>query len=96
MQPLLTRITDELKESVAGDRTIKDCRVLSAKIKAVGIRLKEPDEKRQWFEGLSTVMAGHERFKPRNARKNSKPLRDPRADTINAVLLSLQEGAVSS
>ncbi len=86
LRPVLERVTAELRESVAGDRRIKDCRLLAAKIKAAGNCLKDPDKKRQWFESLSRVIAGKETFKPRNAGKKAKALRDPCADTINQIL----------
>ncbi len=91
MKPILDRVATELRESVAGKRNIKDCRQLAAKIKATGNCLKDPDEKRHWFEALSKVIAGRETFKSRNAKKNTKALRDPSADVINQILSSLQE-----
>jgi len=86
--PVLERVAAELEESVAGARNIKECRVLAAKIKAVGNFLKDPDQKRAWFEGLSKAIAGKETFKPANAKKNAKPTRDPCADTIKQNLQS--------
>jgi len=82
VKPVLQRLADKLKASVATERNIKDCRVLAAKIKSVGDSLKDPDQKRAWFEGLSKTMAGKETFKPANAAKNAKPTRDPCADAI--------------
>jgi len=81
-RPILERVAAELEESVAGERNIKDCRVLAAKIKAVGNSLKDPDQKRTWFEGLSKTIADKETFKPANAGKSNKLIRDPCADTI--------------
>jgi len=86
MKPLLNRVASELKQSVAGKRNLKACRLLAAKIKAAGNSLKQPEQKRQWLESLSKVMAGHETFQPGGAKKNAKPLRDPCSDTINRAL----------
>lgn len=90
VKPLLAQVASELKQSVAGERNLKDCRLLAAKIKAAGNSLKQPEQKRQWLEDLSKVMAGHETFQPRGAKKNAKPLRDPCSDTINQALAPLQ------
>jgi hypothetical protein len=90
VKPVLDRVTVELKESVAGERNIRDCRVLASKIKATGNSLKDPDENRRWFEALSKVTAGQETFTSRNAGKNAKPLRDPCCDAIKQALASLQ------
>ena len=92
MQPLLNQVTAELKESVAGERDIKDCRQLAAKIRAAGNALKDQEQKRQWLEGLSKMIAGRETFKPRRARKGAKALRDPCAEAINKLLASLTPG----
>jgi len=88
VRPLLERVAAELKESVAGERNIKDCRVLAAKITVVGNSLKDPDQKRAWFEGLSKTIAGKETFQPANAGKHAKPTRDPCADAIKQNLQS--------
>jgi len=90
VKPLLAQVASELKQSVAGERNLKDCRLLAAKIKAAGNSLKQPEQKRQWLESLSKVMAGHETFLPRGAKKKAKPLRDPCSDTINQALAPLQ------
>lgn len=92
MQPLLNQVTGELKESVAGERDIKDCRRLAGKIWAAGNALKDQEQKRQWLEGLSKVIAGRETFKPRGAAKGAKALRDPCAETIRKLLASLSSG----
>jgi hypothetical protein len=96
VKPVLDRVAAELKASVAGERNIKNCRLLAAKIKGAGSSLKDPDQKRQWFEGLSKVIAGKETFKPAAAKKNAKPLRDPCADTVKQVLLAMQESTADS
>jgi hypothetical protein len=93
VKPLLERLAAELKMSVAGDRDVKDCRLLAAKIKATGDCLKAPEQKRQWFEGLAKIIEGKETFKPRTAKKNAKAVRDPCADTINRILLPLRENS---
>jgi len=90
VKPLLAQVASQLKQSVAGERNLKDCRLLAAKIKATGNSLKQPDQKRQWLESLSKVMAGHETFQPRGAKKKAKPLRDPCSDTITQALAPLQ------
>jgi hypothetical protein len=92
MQPLLNQVTAELKESVAGERDIRNCRQLAGKIWAAGNALKDQEQKRQWLEGLSKMIAGRETFKPRRARKGAKPLRDPCAATISKLLASLSSG----
>ncbi len=88
VKPLLERVAAELKTSVAGDRNIKDCRLLAAKIKATGNCLKAPEQKRQWLEGLAKIIKGKETFKPRNAKKNAKAVHDPCADTVKKLLAS--------
>jgi len=88
VRPVLERVAAELEKSVAGERNVKDCRVLAAKIKAVGNSLKDPDQKRRWLEGLSKAIAGKETFKPAKAGKDAKPTRDPCADTIKQGLQS--------
>ena len=88
VKPLLERVAAELKTSVAGERNIKDCRLLAAKIKATGKYVKDPDQKRQWIEGLAKIIKGKETFKPRNARKNAKAVRDPCANTVKELLAS--------
>ena len=90
MKPLLAQVASELKRSVAGERNLKDCRLLAARIKAAGNSLKQPEQKRQWLENLSKIMAGHETFQPRGAKKKAKPLRDPCSDTINQALAPLE------
>jgi len=96
VQPVLERLAAELKASVAGDRNVKACRLLAAKVKGAAGGVKDPDQKRQWLEGLAKVIAGKETFKPAKAKRNAKPLRDPCADTIKQVLLPLQEEAKDS
>ena len=88
MQSLLDRLAAELKQSVTGQRDIKQCRLLAARIEAAAKHTKDPDQKRKWAEGLSKIITGHETFKPANARKNAKPLRDPCADAIEGLLAS--------
>jgi hypothetical protein len=86
--PVLQRVAAELDKSVAGERNIKDCRLLAAKIKAVGESLKDTDQKRAWLEGLSKSIEGKETFLPATAKKNAKPARDPCADVIKQSLES--------
>jgi hypothetical protein len=73
---------------VAGQRDIKACRALAARIQAAGDAVKDADQKRAWAESLSKTIAGKETFTPQNARKNAKPLRDPCADAIKKLLAS--------
>jgi len=89
LEPILERVAGELDESVAGQRNIKDCRVLAAKIKALGNYLKDLDRKRAWLEGLSKAIAGKETFKPAGAKKDARPSRDPCADAIEQALQSI-------
>ncbi|MHC4504073.1 MAG: hypothetical protein ACYTFI_12265, partial [Planctomycetota bacterium] len=86
MQSLLDRLTAELKKSVAGQRDKKRCQLLAAKIKNAAKHTKNADQKRKWAQGLSKIITGHETFRPKNARKNAKPLRDPCANTIKGLL----------
>jgi len=88
MQPVLDRVAAELKASVAAPRTLKACRALAAKVNATGRSIKDPDQKRQWLAGLGKILAGKETFAPRPAGKNAKPLRDPCADAVKALLSS--------
>ncbi len=88
IRSVLDRVAAELEESVAAQRNIKDCRVLATKIKALGDSLKDPDQKRIWFECLSKAIADKETFTPANAKKDAKPTRDPCADTIRQSLQS--------
>jgi hypothetical protein len=88
MQPLLDRIAAELKASVAGQRDIKACRALAAKIQAAGNAVKDVDQKRAWAESLSKIVAGKETFTPKDAKQDAKPLRDPCADAIKKLLAS--------
>jgi len=88
VQSLLDRLAAEVKESVAGQRDIKRCRLLAARIKAAAKYAKDPGQKRKWAETLSQAIAGHETFKPKTARKHAKPLRDPCADAIKGLLAS--------
>jgi len=86
MQSLLDRLTAELRGSVTGQRDKKRCQLLAAKIKNAAKHTKNADQKRKWVRGLSKIITGHETFKPKNARKNAKPLRDPCANTIKGLL----------
>ena len=92
MEPLLSQVEAEFRESVAGERDMKSCRQLAAKIQAAANALKDQEQKRRWLQGLSKVIAGRETFKPRRARKGAKPLRDPCAETIRKLLASLSPG----
>lgn len=89
IRPVLERVAAELKTSVADERNIEDCRVLAAKIKAVGDSLKDPDQKRSWLEGLSETIAGNETFRPASSRKDAQPTRDPCADAIEQSLQAI-------
>jgi len=89
VRPVLERVAGELKESVGGDRNIKACRALAAKIKAAGSSLKDNEQKRKWFEDLSDVIAGRETFRPSKAGKKAKATRDPCADMIKQALSAL-------
>ncbi len=86
MKPILDRVATELKKSIAGERSIENCRRLAAKITATGACLKDPEQKRGWLEALSKVMTGHETFQPRGASGNAKALRDPCSDAIQHAL----------
>jgi len=86
MQNLLDRLAAELKKSVTGQRDIKNCRLLAAKIKAAAKYTKDPAQKRKWAQGLSAIITGHETFKPKTTRKKAKPLRDPCADEVKKLL----------
>jgi hypothetical protein len=86
MQNLLDRLAAELKKSITGQRDIKNCRLLAAKIKAAAKYTKDPAQKRKWVQVMSKTITGRETFKPKTAKKKAKPLRDPCADTIKALL----------
>ena len=81
-QPLMNVVAAELKTSVAGAREPKTCRQIAAEISAVVTELANPTQTRPWLEALAKIIAGHEQFTPKNAKKNAKPQRDPCADTI--------------
>lgn len=88
-QPLLDAVERELRESVAGQRDLQNCRTLATKIKAVGSTLnKVPELKREWFESLAEVISGKETFRPANAKRNARPQKDPCADAIRLALNS--------
>ncbi|NQU25867.1 MAG: hypothetical protein HQ567_31650 [Candidatus Nealsonbacteria bacterium] len=86
MQSLLDLLTAELKDSVAGQRDIENCRVLADKIEAAAKHTKDPDQKRKWTRGLSKIITGHETFKPQTAKKDAEALRDPCADAVKGLL----------
>ena len=86
MQDLLDRLAVELKNSVACQRDIKNCRLLAAKIKAAAKYTKDPSQKRQWAQDLSKIITGHETFKPKTASKKTRPVRDPCADEVKELL----------
>jgi hypothetical protein len=88
IRPVLERVAAELEDSVTGVRNINDCRILAAKIEAVGNALKDAEQKRTWLEGLSQTIAGKEDFQPADARENAPPTRDPCADKIEQGLQS--------
>ena len=94
VKPVINRVSAELTKSLAGDRSIKECRQLAAKIQAVGNCLKDAEQKREWVESLLSVIAGHESFKPQKAKKDAKPLRDPCADTINKLHVACSADSV--
>ena len=79
----------ELKASLAGERDIKNCRALAAKIDAGVQALADPAQKRRWLEGLAQTIAGKETLPVKNAKKNAKPVRDPCADAIAKALATL-------
>lgn len=83
MQSMLDRLAAELKAAVAGQRDLKSCRRLAAKIEAAAKHTKDAEQKSKWAHQLSKIITGHETFKPKKARKNAKPLRDPCADAVN-------------
>lgn len=87
-QPLLNLVTVELKAALAGAREPNSCRQLAGEITAVVQQLANPAQARPWLENLARLIAGHEQFVPKNARKNAKLQRDPCADTIAQLLAS--------
>ena len=86
--PLLDQVASDLKASVSGDRELKACRTLAARITSVDKTLKDADIRRRWADLLAQTISGKEDFRPANARKNAKPLRDPCADAIAAMKAS--------
>ena len=85
-QALLDRLAGELKDSVAGPRDLKSCRLLATKIGAAAKFLREPAQKKKWASDLSKIIAGHETFIPKTTNKNARPVRDPCADAIKGLL----------
>ena len=85
MQSLLDRLATELKASIAGQRDIKTCRLLAARINAAAKYTRDPAQRRQWAQQLAKIIAGHETFKPKTTRKKTKVLRDPCADAIKGL-----------
>ncbi|MCX7006643.1 MAG: hypothetical protein NTY53_05235 [Kiritimatiellaeota bacterium] len=88
-QPLLNQVAGELRTSINGAREPKTCRQLAAEISAVANELANTAQARLWLKGLAQIIAGHEQFTPKNAKKNAKPQRDPCADTITQLLTAL-------
>ncbi len=86
MKPVLDQVAGELQRSVAGERTMKQCKALAAKIAATERSTRDAEQKSNWLERLGKLIDGHETFRPRGAKPNTKPLRDPCADAITKAL----------
>lgn len=82
IRPMLIRVADELKNSVAGTRDMKVCKPIASRIAALDKAIKDPSLKAAWADALTQIIAGKESFTPANAKKNAAPLRDPCADAI--------------
>lgn len=85
-QPLLDQVTARLRADIAGERSPKVCVQLANTLESVAKQVNATDQKSKWLGELSRVIQGHEDYTVKNARKNAKPLRDPCADTIKALL----------
>ncbi len=86
---MLTALLDQtiarLKSSIDGEREPKGCQQLAAQIAACGEQIKDAAQRRQWGERLSKLIAGHEEFVPKSA-KRGKAHRDPCADAVAKLL----------
>lgn len=74
-----------LQNAVAGERDLKACRTLAARITALGKATKDAAALATWSKNLGVVIAGKETFRPKGAKPKAKPLRDPCADAIAAL-----------
>lgn len=88
-QPLLDQITAQLKTALTDGRTPKGCTQLANTIKVIAKQIKTDEQRRIWLEGLSQAIRGKEAYV---AKKNSKPIQDPCAETIKALLVPPVEG----
>jgi hypothetical protein len=74
---LLDRLSNELRQSVEGERQLEHCRHLATTIEAAANFAKDDSLRQEWLGELAKIIAGHERFA---VGKKSK--RDPCADII--------------
>jgi hypothetical protein len=88
-QPLLEQITLQLKKAVAAERSPKGCTQFANTIKVVARQIKAEEQKKVWLEGLAQAIQGKEEYV---VKKNAKPLRDPCAETLQALLAPPAEG----
>lgn len=72
---LLDRLTQDLRESVRGERDLGRAKQLAASIEAVAKFAKDESIRKTWLKELADVMKGHETF-------GKKRRKDPCADLI--------------
>lgn len=72
-QPVLDQTTEELRRSVAGERTPKSCKQLADRIKALGGQVKEPDRLRKWAETMTTIIKGREVYQAKKGGRQTDP-----------------------
>ena len=85
VQALLVRLTAEVRASVAGERDLKQCKALAARLAEAGKSVTDETMKRQWLDALAQALSGKEDFTPKGAKAGAKPVRDPCADAIAAL-----------
>lgn len=95
-QGVLDRLAAQLKESLDSAREPKACARRAAAIDAVAKQITDADQKRKWLEGLAEHIRGKEDYTPpappaKAGKKAATPktLRDPCADTIQALLKAM-------
>lgn len=96
IQSLLDQIAERLEKETAASRNPQGCKQLAAMISATAGQIKDAGQKRQWLDALSRKMAGKETYQPSNAKPNTKPLRDPCADSIQQLLNPLAAASAHS
>lgn len=91
MEPLMKRLNAELAASITTERDLAQCRDLSARIAATSKAVVDRNQLRSWLEGMAQAIAGHESFEIKDAKKGTRPQRDPCADTLKQLLAATVE-----